>query len=143
MNRLSRFLTIKCPRREYRSFSASARNEAQRGDVTHIPAKEGWLYLATCPDLFSRKIVGRRVSGRIDEDLVIDAPESAAAREDQPKGLMVHANRGSQHTSARFAREFEERGFVQSFSRRSLPYDNVAMERPLISPSKNWDAVHN
>lgn len=115
----------------------------QCGDVTYIPAKEGWLYLATCPDLFSRKIVGRHVSGRIDEDLVIDALESAAAREDQPKGLMVHANRGSQHTSARFARELEERGFVQSFSRKSRPYDNVAMERPLISPSKNWNAVHN
>lgn len=75
-----------------RDFSVSARNEVWCGDITYIPTREGWLYLATYLDLFSRKIVGWQVSGRINENLVVDALESAVAREDSPKGLMVHTD---------------------------------------------------
>lgn len=64
---------------------------------------------------------------RINENLVIDALDNAVSRENPEEGLMVHTDRGSQYTSRRFCRELENRGFVQSFSRKGCPYDNAAM----------------
>jgi putative transposase len=68
------------------------------------------------------------VSNRINENLVVDALENAVNRENPDKGLLVHTDRGSQYTSDRFCRELEERGFVQSFSKKGCPYDNAVME---------------
>lgn len=65
---------------------------------------------------------------RINENLVIDALDNAVNRENPEEGLIVHTDRGSQYTSSRFCRELENRGFVQSFSRKGCPYDNAAME---------------
>lgn len=111
-----------------RDFNVKGRNIVWCGDITFIPTKEGWLYLATYLDLFSRKIVGWQVSNRINENLVVDALENAVNRENPDKGLLVHTDRGSQYTSNRFCRELEERGFVQSFSKKGCPYDNAVME---------------
>ena len=83
-------------------FSVQKRNSVRRGDITYIPTGEGWLYLATYLDLFSRKIVGWQVSPRINENLVIDALDNAVNRENPEEGLMVHTDRGSQYTSSRF-----------------------------------------
>lgn len=111
-----------------RDFDVEGRNRIWCGDITYIPTREGWLYLATYLDLFSRKIVGWQASSRINENLVVDALANAAGRENPEKGLMVYTDRGSQYTSDRFCRELEERGFVQSFSRKGCPYDNAVME---------------
>lgn len=111
-----------------REFSVQKRNSVWCGDIACIPTREGWLYLPTYLDLFSRKIVGWQVSPRISENLVIDALDNAVNRENPEEGLMAHTNRGSQYTSSRFCRELENRGFVQSFSRKGCPYDNAVME---------------
>ena len=111
-----------------RELSVQKRNGVWCGDITYIPTREGWLYLATYLDLFSRKIVGWQVSPRINENLVIDALDNAVNRENPEEGLMGHTDRGSQYTSTRFCRELESRGFVQSFSRKGCPYDNAVME---------------
>lgn len=68
------------------------------------------------------------VPPRINENLVIDALDNAVNRENPEEGLMVHTDRGSQCTSSRLCRELENRGFVQSFSRKGCPYDNAVME---------------
>ena len=65
---------------------------------------------------------------RINENLVIDALDNAVNRENPEERLMAHTDRGSQCTSRRFCRELENRGFVQSFSRKGCPYDNAVME---------------
>lgn len=111
-----------------RDFSVSSRNTAWCGDITYLPTREGWLYLATYLDLFSRKIVGWQVSNRINENLVISALDSAVAREDPSEGLLVHTDRGSQYTSRRYSEKLAEHGFVQSFSKKGCPYDNAVME---------------
>ena len=111
-----------------RDFEVSSKNTVWCGDITYIPTKEGWLYLASYLDLFSRKIVGWHVSNRINENLVIDALDTAVNRENPPKGLMIHTDRGSQYTSRRFAKELESRDYIQSFSKKGCPYDNAVME---------------
>ena len=65
---------------------------------------------------------------RINENLAIDALDNAVNREDPEEGLMAHADRGSQYTSNRFCGELENRGFVQSFSRKGRPCGNAVME---------------
>ena len=111
-----------------REFSARKRNSVWCGDITYIPTREGWPCLATYLDPFSRKIVGWQVSSRINENPVIDTLDNAVNRENPGGRLMVHTDRGSQYTSSRFCRELEDRGFVQSFSRKGCPYDNAVME---------------
>ena len=111
-----------------RDFEVPAKNTVWCGDITYIPTKEGWLYLASYLDLFSRKIVGWQVSNRINENLVIDALDNAVNRENPPKGLLIHTDRGSQYTSRRFAKELESRDYRQSFSKKGCPYDNAVME---------------
>lgn len=98
------------------------------GDITYTPTREQWLYLATYLDLLSRKIIGWQASSHIDENLVIDALDDTANRENPEEKLMVRTNSGSQYTSSRFCREFEGRGFVQSFSRKGRHYDNAVIE---------------
>lgn len=119
-----------------RELSIQKRNSAWRGDITYIPTGEGWLYLATYLDLFSRKIVGWQVSPRINENLAIDALDNAVNRENPEEGFMVHTDRGSQCTSSRFCRELESRGFVQLFSRKGCPYDNAVMESFFKTPKR-------
>lgn len=111
-----------------RDFSVQERNRVWCGDITYIPTREGWLYLATYLDLFSRKIVGWQVSPRINENLVVAALDNAVNRENPERGLMIHTDRGSQYTSNRFCGELRDRGFVQSFSKKGCPYDNAVME---------------
>lgn len=65
---------------------------------------------------------------RINENLMIDALDNAVNRENPEEGLMVHTDRGSQYTSSRFCRELENRGFVQSFSRKGRLCDNAVTE---------------
>ena len=65
---------------------------------------------------------------RINGNLAINALDNAGNRENPKKGLMVHTDRGSQYASSRFCRELENRGFVQSFSRKGRPCGNAVME---------------
>lgn len=111
-----------------RKFDVEERNRAWVGDITYIPTKEGWLYLSAFMDLFSRKIVGWASGPRMTEDLVIRSLDQAVSRESPDSGLVVHSDRGSQYTSARFSLALRDKGFFQSFSHKGTPYDNAPME---------------
>lgn len=63
-----------------RHFRADHPDRAWVGDVTFIPTREGWLYLAVLIDLCSRKVVGWAMSDRQNQQLVIDALVMAIAR---------------------------------------------------------------
>ena len=110
-----------------REFSVQKRNNVWCGDITYIPTRRMAL-----PGHLPRPVLSqdsRMASApRINENLVIDALDNAVNRENPEEGLMVHTDRGSQYTSSRFCRELENRGFVQSFSRKGCPYDNAVME---------------
>lgn len=110
-----------------REFSVQKRNNVWCGDITYIPTRRMAL-----PGHLPRPVLSqdsRMASApRINENLVIDALDNAVNRENPKEGLMVHTDRGSQYTSSRFCRELENRGFVQSFSRKGCPYDNAVME---------------
>ena len=62
-----------CPNLLNQNFYSKAPNQAWVGDITYIPTAEGWLYLATIIDLFSRRVVGWAASERMTTDLVEQA----------------------------------------------------------------------
>ena len=106
------------------------RNRRWVGDITYIPTREGWLYLAAVIDAFSRKVVGWSMSERITEKVAIDAMAQAVGREGPPDdgSLGFHDDQGAQYTSRSFQRCLDSHGIVQSVSRPGTPLDNAVAE---------------
>lgn len=109
-------------------FTVPAPNLLWVGDITYIPTKQGWLYLATVIDAFSRKVVGWSMSRQMRENLAIDALEQAVGREEPEPGLIFHDDQGTQYTSKAFQRALGRHGITQSVSRPGNPYDNAVAE---------------
>jgi putative transposase len=111
-----------------RNFEASSPNQAWVADITYIPTREGWLYLAVILDLFSRAVVGWAMDARCSRGLVIRALQMALVRRRPSPGLVHHSDRGSQYASADYRALLAQQGLICSMSRRGDCYDNAAME---------------
>lgn len=109
-------------------FERSAPNQAWVSDITFIPTGEGWLYLATTLDLYSRRIVGWSMSERMTSQLVIDALTMAIDQRRPPSGLVHHSDRGSQYASGAFQSMLTAHGMICSMSRKGEVYDNAVIE---------------
>lgn len=109
-------------------FSASAPNSVWLADITYIPTEEGWLYLATEKDLFSRRIVGYAMSDSVGAQLAVDALRMALGRRNPPPGLIHHSDRGVQYASRGFQQLLGEHGIRCSMSGKGNCYDNAPME---------------
>jgi transposase InsO family protein len=111
-----------------RNFKTEKLNQAWVGDITYIPTEEGWLYLATCIDLFSRKVVGWSMSSRMTADIVVDAFRMALFRQKRNAPQIMHSDRGSQYASDAFRDELKLHGCKQSMSRKGDCWDNAVAE---------------
>jgi hypothetical protein len=107
---------------------ATAPNQLWVADITYIPTREGWLYLAGVLDLYSRKIVGWAMSQRIDTTLVLAALNMALLHRQPPAGLLFHSDRGVQYASGEFRQTLQAAQLVPSMSRKANCYDNATME---------------
>jgi putative transposase len=111
-----------------REFTATSPNTKWVTDITYIPTKQGWLYLAVILDLYSRMIVGWSMSGNCDEGLVERALDLALTRRRPAPGLLHHSDRGSQYTSRAYRACLEHAGMIVSMSRKGNCWDNAAVE---------------
>jgi transposase InsO family protein len=111
-----------------RDFYASNPNEKWVGDITYIPTGEGWLYLATVIDLYSRKVVGWSMSDSMKVSLVNDALNMAITHRNPPKGLIWHTDRGSQYASYSHRDLLLKNNIIQSMSRKGNCWDNAVAE---------------
>lgn len=116
------------PNRLRREFHVEKPNQVWVADITYIPTDEGWLYLATELDLYSRRIVGWAMSDRMTSELVIEALKMALDQRQPPADLVHHSDRGSQYASAAFQAMLAAHGLVCSMSRKGDCYDNAVME---------------
>lgn len=121
-----------------RDFAATAPNQKWVADITYIPTREGWLYLAAVLDLFGRRIVGWAMSERIDEALVSSALQMAIRHRRPQAGLMHHSDRGSQYASDSYQDMLHCVGMVCSMSRKGNCWDNAVMERFFRSLKTEW-----
>lgn len=111
-----------------RDFTASQPNEKWSTDITYLPTREGWLYLAVVLDLYSRKVVGWAMRDTLHTDLVLSALEMAR-RNRQPKaGLLHHSDQGVQYASLEYREALERLKAVQSMSRKGECWDNAVTE---------------
>jgi putative transposase len=79
-----------------RDFNPAAINRLWAADITYVRTWEGWLYLASVMDLYSRRIVGWALADHLRAELVVDALEMAVARRRPDAGLVHHSDQGSQ-----------------------------------------------
>lgn len=111
-----------------REFQAEKPNQKWVSDITYIPTDEGWLYLAGILDLYGREPVGWAMGERMTKELVIGALMQAKGRRENPKGVLIHSDRGSQYCSHDYQKELKKDGFICSMSRKGNCWDNAPME---------------
>ena len=111
-----------------RDFYASNPNEKYVEDITYISTGEGWLYLATVIDLYSRKVVGWSMDDTMKVSLVNDALNMALKHRTPKNGLVWHTDRGSQYASYEHRDLLKQYGIIQSMSRKGNCWDNSVAE---------------
>lgn len=109
-------------------LAAERPNAKWCADITHIPTRDGWLYLAVILDLFSRRIVGWAMDGRMTQQLVITALQMALRQRRPDAPLIHHSDRGSQYTSYAFQQLLAANHITPSMSGRGNCYDNATVE---------------
>ena len=110
-----------------RIFSAARPNLCWLTDITFIPTRAGWLYLAAILDLYSRAIVGWAMSSRIDRALAIDALTMAIEQRGTAPEIL-HSDRGSLYATAEYRALLDRHAVRQSMSRKADCWDNAPME---------------
>jgi putative transposase len=108
-----------------REFNVVAPDKVWTVDITYIPTREGWLYLAVVMDLYSRAIVGWAMDSRMTRELVMDALRMARFRRNPAPGLLHHSDRGSQYCSHDYQGLLREYGMRVSMSRKGNCWDTL------------------
>jgi putative transposase len=111
-----------------RNFTAAAPNQIWLADITYVGINQGWLYLTTVIDLYSRKIVGWAMVDHLRADLPLAALAMAIAAQRPGAGLIHHSDRGVQYASADYRNMMQSTGLRASMSRNGNCYDNAPME---------------
>ena len=109
-------------------FEAKRKNEIWVSDITYFKIKDYAVYLCVIIDLFSRRVVGYRVSKKSSTHLVTATFKKAFEDRGQPANLTFHSDRGGQYMSDTFMELLRSCGVKQSFSNSGRPYDNAVAE---------------
>jgi putative transposase len=119
-----------------RKFDAERANEKWCGDITYVRTWDGWAYVATVIDLFSRAIVGYAIADHMRTSLVTDALEMALTKRRPGPGVIFHADRGTQYTSKNFDTYCRENNIRRSLGRTGICYDNAVSESTFATYKK-------
>ena len=111
-----------------REFSTEQPNCKWVSDITFIPTREGYLYLAIVLDIYSRAIVGWAMSHRINGELVLNALDMAIKHRGSPKNVLVHSDQGSQYTAQAYREKLKAHKMTCSMSRKGECHDNAVVE---------------
>lgn len=111
-----------------RCFIVDKPNDTWVSDITYISTKEGWIYLATVLDLYSRKIIGWATGHRQTTPLIIKALKMATARLKSTDSVILHSDQGSQYSSSDYTKLAKKHDITLSMSRRGNCYDNAVAE---------------
>jgi len=111
-----------------RHFKADRPNQLWVADITYVATWSGFVYVAFVTDVFSRKIVGWRVSNSLRSDLALDALEQAIHIRPDLEQLIHHSDRGVQYLSIRYTEHLAEAGIEPSVGSVGDSYDNALAE---------------
>ena len=115
-----------------RRFDQGRLNLVWTSDITYLSTGQGWLYLAAVRDGCSRRVLGYAFSDSLHTDIVETALRRAVTFRDAaagpPAGVIFHADRGCQYTSAQLAAAAEELDVRLSVGRTGVCWDNAQQE---------------
>ncbi len=121
-----------------RDFTAHQPNQKWVSDVTFIPTREGWLFLATIMDLYSRRIIGWSMSKRHATALVCEALQMTIDQRGAVCGALLHSDQGIQYASGAYQQQLEKYRLICSMSRKGNCWDNAPMESFYHSLKTEW-----
>ena len=131
-----------------RQFTADGPNQLWVADLTYVATWTGFAYVAFITDVFSRRIVGWRVSNTLRSDLALDALEQALHARSDLENLVHHSDRGVQYLSIRYTERLAEAGIEGSVGSVGDSYDNALAETinglyktEVIHPNGPWRNV--
>jgi transposase InsO family protein len=132
--------------RRFAVYDANGVAEVNRtwvSDITYVPTREGWLYLAVVLDLASRRVVGWAMRDTLAAELALEALQMALDQRHPAPGLVHHSDRGVQYACTAYREVLAAHGLAASMSRRGDCWDNAVaesffatLERELID---RWD----
>lgn len=129
------------PNRLQQRFVSDTLNTVWVGDLTAVPTRSGWLYLAVLLDLCSRRVIGWAMSAQPDQQVVHAALTMAVRQRRVRPGLIHHTDQGAQYSSLTYRRRLTMLGMAPSMSRRGNCYDNAVAES-FFSTLKN-ERIHH
>ena len=109
-------------------FDVSEPNRVWVSDTTYFKVKDKQYYICVILDLFSRKVVARRISTKHSTYLITSTFKQALVERRHPRGLIFHSDQGTQYTSKAFRTLLHVNKVVKSFSRSGKPHDNAVAE---------------
>ncbi len=111
-------------------FTTTEANKKWVADITYVPTRKGWLYLAVVLDLYSRMVVGWSMDTSLATQLIASALTMAlqTRRPTPDSGLLHHSDRGSQYASYQYQNLLAPHGIQASMSRTANVYDNAVIE---------------
>lgn len=113
---------------EQRGDECQRKHENTQKSLKQQQTQKGWLYLAIIIDLHSRAIIGWSMDKRMKAALVCDALKMALQREEHPKNVLVHSDRGSQYCSKQYRKLIKDNELVGSMNRKGHCWDNAISE---------------
>ncbi|MFV1979453.1 MAG: IS3 family transposase [Myxococcota bacterium] len=131
-----------------RDFTADRPNQLWVADLTYVATWRGFVYVAFITDVFSRKIVGWRVSSSLRSDLALDALEQALHARPDLESLVHHSDRGVQYLAIRYTERLKDAGIEPSVGSVGDSYDNALAETinglyktEIIRPNGPWRSI--
>lgn len=131
-------MPIDMPNLLQRSFTAPKPNAVWATDITYVPTREGWLYLAVVLDLYARRAVGWAMGKRLTRHLALKALQMAIAHRQPGADLIHHSDRGSQYTSHDYLSLLKRHDMQVSMSRTGSCFDNAAVESFFATLKSEW-----
>ena len=111
-----------------RPFQVPHLDRVWGADMTFLPTRDGWLYLAVILDLCSRRVVGWALSPQLDQHLALQALDVALLQRGSARGVTHHSDRGTPYASHAYRARLAAAGLVCSMSRTGDPWDNAVVE---------------
>jgi putative transposase len=116
------------PNHLMQDFTAQRPDQVYVTDITYVPTNQGFLYLCTVLDVFSRKVVGWTLENNMRAEMVKEAIERAYKSRDAGEYVIVHSDRGVQYASNLVRDYLDSKKAIRSMSRKGNCWDNSIME---------------
>ncbi|QDJ27827.1 transposase [Lactococcus paracarnosus] len=104
------------------------KNKVWSTDITYIPTQQGWAYLSTIMDRYTKKVIAWDLDKRMTVELVQRTLIKALESQNYPEAVILHSDQGSQYTSHEYEETIKNSGLTHSFSRKGYPYHNASLE---------------